>query len=120
IVLQADGKIILVSSLSSSFLMARLNSDGSMDNSFSVFITGFYDNVGSLVLDPSFSAVIPQPDGKLLVFGAFSAVRNVSGAMVARSCFARLNSDGSLDESFNPGSGFAIGHNNGYSTPAVD
>ena len=41
-----------------------------------------------------------QPDDKLLVSGFFSKVGNVS-----RSGIARLNSDGTLDTSFDPGSG---------------
>jgi len=41
-----------------------------------------------------------QPNDKLLVSGFFSKVGNVS-----RSGVARLNSDGTLDTSFNPGSG---------------
>src|SRR5438093_281945 len=41
-----------------------------------------------------------QPNGKLLVSGFFSKVGNAS-----RSGVARLNSDGTLDTSFNPGSG---------------
>ena len=41
------------------------------------------------------SSVIPQPDGKFIVFGEFHAIKGV-----ARNNVARLNSDGSLDESF--------------------
>ena len=41
-----------------------------------------------------------QPNDKLLVSGFFSKVGNTS-----RSGVARLNSDGTLDTSFNPGSG---------------
>lgn len=41
-----------------------------------------------------------QPDGKVLVGGAFTIYNGVS-----RNCITRLNSDGTLDQSFNPGTG---------------
>src|SRR6476659_8031497 len=46
------------------------------------------------------NAVIPQPDGKIIVAGRFSQANNVG-----RNRIARFNFDGSLDTSFNPGSG---------------
>jgi hypothetical protein len=45
-------------------------------------------------------AIAVQPDGKVLLGGAFSAV---NGAI--RTRIARLNPDGSPDSSFNPGAG---------------
>jgi uncharacterized delta-60 repeat protein len=45
-------------------------------------------------------SLVAQPDGKLLVGGDFSAV-----GTVARRNLARLNADGTLDASFNPGTG---------------
>jgi uncharacterized delta-60 repeat protein len=71
--------------------IARLNSDGSLDLSFDPG-TGF---------DNTVLAVAVQADGKLIVGGDFT-----SCAGVARNRIARLNSDGSLDASFNPGTGF--------------
>ncbi len=44
--------------------------------------------------------VAVQTDGKILIAGTFSAVGGVS-----RNGIARLNADGSLDTSFNPGTG---------------
>src|SRR6185503_11787555 len=63
----------------------------------------------AFVLDPAFhptitapggqiSSGLPQPDGKLIVSGDFQAINGV-----ARNDVARLNSDGSVDESFDPG-----------------
>src|SRR4051794_6799679 len=59
-------------------------------------------------IDPSFSAAVldkasvdamaQQPDGKVLIGGSFAAVNGVP-----RNRLARLNADGSLDESFNAG-----------------
>jgi uncharacterized delta-60 repeat protein len=46
------------------------------------------------------SAVLVQPDGKVVVGGSFGKLNNVS-----RFNIGRLNSDGSLDATFDPGSG---------------
>ncbi len=70
--------------------IARLNPDGSLDTSFDPG-TGASDVV---------RAVAIQTDGRLLIGGSFT---NVNGA--ARSRVARLNGDGSVDTTFNPGLG---------------
>ncbi len=70
--------------------LARLNSDGSLDTSFNARI----DNDGEL----SVNALILQSDGKLVIGGNFSNANNTP-----RRNIARLNSDGSLDDSFDPG-----------------
>lgn len=70
----------------------RLNSDGSIDNTFTIG-TGF-----NLVVD----TIVIQSDGKIIVSGNFTSY---NGNTVGRIC--RLNSDGTLDTSFNSGgSGF--------------
>jgi len=46
------------------------------------------------------NVVIPQPDGKIIVAGRFTQANTVG-----RNRIARFNFDGSLDTSFNPGSG---------------
>lgn len=43
-----------------------------------------------------------QPDGKLVVGGQFATFRTREGFPITRNNLARLNPDGSLDESFNP------------------
>src|SRR5438270_6266072 len=50
--------------------------------------------------DDSVNAVVPQPDGKVIVAGRFSAANGVP-----RNRIARFNSNGSLDTSFDPGIG---------------
>ena len=45
-------------------------------------------------------AAVVQPDGKLLIAGRFNKVHGVP-----RHRIARLNTDGTLDLSFDPGSG---------------
>jgi uncharacterized delta-60 repeat protein len=94
--LQADGKI-LVGGLFTSFnlttcpYIARLNSDGSIDSTF-ITNPGFDFNV---------LCVVVQPDGRILVGGSFDTFNGVM-----QGCIARLNSDGSRDATFNPGTGF--------------
>ena len=95
VTLQADGKLIVAGNFSSfngvsNQGIIRLNSDGSADPGF---------NVGSFINGMINEAVI-QPDGKILIGGSFTTYNGISRARVAR-----LNSDGSLDNSFNPGSG---------------
>ncbi|MDX2284707.1 MAG: T9SS type A sorting domain-containing protein [Bacteroidia bacterium] len=94
--LQPDGKI-LAAGWFRSFNgtprtgIARLHADGSLDTAFDPG-TGFEYYPASMVL---------QPDGKILAGGNF-----VSFNGTVRNFIARLNTDGSLDASFNPGTGF--------------
>ncbi|MBK7933942.1 MAG: VCBS repeat-containing protein [Acidobacteria bacterium] len=88
IVLQTDGKIIAFGQFSTYngtavSGMIRINSNGSLDNTFSPVVT----NVNGV----SF-----QTDGKLLIAGSFSTLNGD-----ARSRVARLNADGTTDLSFN-------------------
>src|SRR5207245_922133 len=52
---------------------------------------------------PNVLAVCVQPDGKVLIGGEFS---NIDG--VGRAGIARLNANGSLDTSFNPGNALSV------------
>src|SRR5260370_41622261 len=70
--------------------IARLNSGGSLDNSFDPGF-GVDDTVYALTL---------QPDAKILVGGAFHTV----GAQ-NRNGIVRLNSNGTVDQGFDPGDG---------------
>jgi uncharacterized delta-60 repeat protein len=99
VALQPDGKVIIGGDFNNyngvaRARIARLNADGSPDTSF---------NPGSGV-DNSITALALQPDGKIFIAGDFT---NYNGT--SRSRIARLNSDGSLDTSFNPGSGVGVG-----------
>lgn len=95
VAIQADGKVVIgghfayVSGVPYGFI-ARLNEDGTLDTSF---------DPGSGV-QGSVEAMALQADGKVLIGGTFSAVDNVPRMRVAR-----LNGDGSVDTTFNPGSG---------------
>ncbi len=71
--------------------IAKLGSDGSLDGSF-VVGSGFDDGV---------LALAAQDDGKVIAGGAFTSYGGVSaGGLV------RLNADGSIDPSFDVGTGF--------------
>ena len=90
-VVQPDGKVI-----AGGFGLNRYNTDGSLD-------TGF--NGGASPTNSAELALALRPDGKLLVGGNFDKVNGAPHAALAQ-----LNTDGSLDTSFNPGAGpdFAI------------
>jgi uncharacterized delta-60 repeat protein len=95
-----DGKLLIGGSFSTynGIVMnniARLNSNGSLDNSFNPG-TGFAgDSFISVILDMAL-----LPDGKVLAVGMFNSYNgNPFNSII------RLNNDGSIDASFNPGSG---------------
>ena len=70
--------------------IARLNADGSLDATFD-------PGTGP---DSSVNRITPQPDGKVLIAGSFTKVGGV-----LRPHLARLNADGTLDATFQPGAG---------------
>ena len=148
ITLQPDGKVLVGGSFSifnttSRPNMARLNSDGSLDNGFNpapsgavyaiavlpdgkILVGGSFSDVGGNprtglarltpegVVDGTFDVtlgnnatvrnILVQPDGKILVGGAFNGVNGFN-----RTNLVRLNSDGSVDTSFNAGNLLSVG-----------
>jgi len=70
--------------------IARLSSSGALDQTFAA-------GEGA---DAPIRALVVQSDGKILVGGEFTTFDGV-----ARNRIARLNSNGTLDATFNPGSG---------------
>lgn len=72
--------------------MAVLNTDGSIDNIFNA-------NNGNGA-DASVNKIVVQPDNKILIAGYFRAYNGVN-----RNKIARLNANGTLDRTFNPGTG---------------
>jgi uncharacterized delta-60 repeat protein len=85
--IQPDGKIIYAGG---ALEIRRINADGSPDNSFS---PATLNNGGSGI---SVNRIVLQPDGKVLVGGLFSTVNSFT-----QNNLTRLNSDGSLDITFN-------------------
>ncbi|RYE18800.1 MAG: hypothetical protein EOP51_21195 [Sphingobacteriales bacterium] len=93
--IQTDGKIIIGGQFTffngtARSRVARLNTDGTVDMSFSPG-TGANNNLRT-------SAI--QSDGKIIIGGLFTSYNGT-----ARNRICRLNADGSLDAGFNPGSG---------------
>ena len=94
---QADGKVLVGGRFSkangnTSYNIARFNADGTFDNTF---VTG----LGPLPTRISFvsvNAITVQPDGKILVGGRFGSFNGST-----QKVFIRLNSNGSVDTSFN-------------------
>jgi uncharacterized delta-60 repeat protein len=72
IALQADGKIMIVNSDSPSTLF-RLNTDGSLDASFT---SPFVSFSASIQKRTRITQIVIQPDGKILVAGAFTKLGN--------------------------------------------
>lgn len=90
---QTDGKIIAGGNFTSfngaaRSGIARLNSNGTLDGTFSVG-TGFNGYVNDLTL---------QTDGRILAVGSFNIYNGITANQLAR-----LNTDGSLDASFDSG-----------------
>ena len=90
--LQGDGAIVVGGAFQSAGgqprqRVARFLSDGNVD-------TGFDPGVGT---NNQVKALALQPDGKIIIAGAFTKVDSV-----ARLYIARLNADGSLDNTFDP------------------
>lgn len=99
IVVQTDGKLVIGGYFatyngSTSNRLIRLNSDGSVDNTFNIG-TGFSIAYGQDIYD-----IILQSDQKIVVVGNFTSY---NGTAINR--IVRINSDGSIDNTFNPGTG---------------
>ncbi len=102
IAVQVDGKVLLGGAFTTlqpngaAFAtarqrIARVNADGTLD-------TGFDPKADSYV----FSLAI-QPDGKVLLGGAFTTLQpNGAAAATVRQHIARVNADGTLDTGFDP------------------
>jgi uncharacterized delta-60 repeat protein len=95
---QADGKILLafnqmsIGSSSMQYGMLRLNSNGTIDNTF---LTNIGNASASEVFNPVIYSMQIQDDGKIIVGGGFGTFNGKS-----RHALIRLNSDGTEDTSF--------------------
>ncbi len=96
ILVQPEGKFLVAgyftNALGNSIL--RFNANGSVDGTFNSGL-GANGVVGN---------VAQQPDGKVLISGYFTQVNGTS-----RNRIARLNANGTLDTSFDPGTGISAG-----------
>jgi uncharacterized delta-60 repeat protein len=102
VTIQTDGKILLGGAFTDfngggQKRIVRLNSDGTTDGTFTSG-TGFNGNVWGITV---------QPDSKIIVTGEFTTYRGVT-----KNKIVRLNSDGTIDATFNQGSGLTSGASN--------
>jgi uncharacterized delta-60 repeat protein len=96
--IQTDGKILVGGSFTTykgltQTRIARLNTDGSLDSTFN--IGNGFGSFGQV------QTIVVQADGKILVGGSFTTYKGLT-----QNYIARLNIDGSLDSSFDIGTGF--------------
>lgn len=96
--IQPDGKILIVGEFNHfngvvASKITRLNTDGSID-------TSFHPGKG---VDCVIFNVAVQPDGKIIVSGCFSSYNDTD-----MNGIVRLHPDGSIDKSFNPGTGLVL------------
>ena len=93
IVIQPDGKIVVAGNCKTQFAIARYNTNGSLDNTFSAD--------GKLIISMGFSdactSVALQSDGKIVMAGYTFTDTNYDSAHFA---IVRLNSDGTVDNTF--------------------
>ncbi|MGJ8643452.1 MAG: choice-of-anchor D domain-containing protein [Luteolibacter sp.] len=97
VVVQEDGKILLGGAFTqvneeSRGGIARLNADGTLES-----IATFNPGTGA---DNIVYSVVLQPDGKILLGGLFDNIQSTP-----RNGIARLNADGGVDGTFDPGTG---------------
>ncbi|MFN7847392.1 MAG: T9SS type A sorting domain-containing protein [Bacteroidota bacterium] len=95
--IQSDGKIIIGGSVTNYNgtpinRLARLFADGSLDTTFNV--------ATEINMTYSVNCSLIQNDGKIIIGGDFSYTNGITAQHIAR-----LNTDGSLDTTFNPGTG---------------
>ena len=97
IAVQPDGKIVIAGAFTMvngepRNRIARLNPNGTLDPDFT--LVNLNDNVFAIAL---------QTDGKILLGGTFTEV-SIAGesATIMRNHIVRLNTNGTLDEDFNP------------------
>ena len=97
IAFQSDGKVIVGGAFNSyngvgANRLTRLNPNGTLDTAF---------NPGNSGADGTIQAVAVQSSGKIIVGGNFTSYNGITAKYIAR-----LNTDGTLDTTFNPaGSG---------------
>jgi uncharacterized repeat protein (TIGR01451 family)/uncharacterized delta-60 repeat protein len=96
--LQADGKLLVGGDFTMASgigrqRIARLNTDGSLDQTFS-------SSSPLMGADAPIVALVSQTDGRILLGGSFTNVNNLS-----RSFLARMALNGAIDTTFTPGSG---------------
>ncbi len=93
--LQQDGKILVGGNFSSNNIndLIRLNSNGTLDTTFNIG-----DGVGLTSGNAGVNSIAVQTDGKIIIGGIFNTFYS---SLQYVNNLIRLNSDGSIDTSFN-------------------
>lgn len=101
---QTDGKILIGSKTSSTLSIQLIKRvDGSTGANDATFIPATISGSNGLIGGyRGVYAITLQPSGRMLIGGEFTTVGGSS-----RNDIARLNTDGTLDTNFNPGTGFS-------------
>ncbi|MDX2128194.1 MAG: T9SS type A sorting domain-containing protein [Chloroherpetonaceae bacterium] len=97
---QADGKILVggtTNTAGGQFAIARINADGTLDNTFDTDGKVTIDIVSANTNNESIYAIQLQTDGKIVVGGT---VASTTSGIHNNFALARLNSNGSLDNTF--------------------
>lgn len=121
VLLQPDGKILLCGerysgNTNNDFAISRYLPDGTLDNSFdgngiaTPIVSGFSDEY-------SYDALL-QPDGKIVMVGTTAPTTTIGENVPTDIAVMRLNTDGSLDTTFN-GSGILIARFNNVNEAAT-
>jgi len=100
VAIQSDGKVLIGGNFTSYDgtsrpVIARLQTDGKLDDSF---------NPGTIVGNTIVYSLVIQPNGKIVIGGSFVSINGYT-----RNNIARLNEDGTLDLDFNPAPGVSGG-----------
>lgn len=102
LLIQPDGKIIAIGTNYNNYnsdYIVRLNQDGTLDTSFNA--TARFNSAAE--------AMAIQSDGKIIVGGRFSTFNTEAAPGIIR-----LNPDGTVDSTFNTGSGFNTSTSSSY------
>ena len=98
IALQSNGQIVVAASGADGFAVERLNTNGSLDTTFG---TGGQVTTSFSGSEPTATAVLIQPNGKIVVAGYGETVTYHSEVMFP--VLARYNTNGTLDTTFGSG-----------------
>lgn len=101
--IQPDGKILIGGAFTTYdgkpvSKIIRLNADGTLDNTFNLSDKGFNSFTFTII-----RSIKIQPDGKILIAGVFDV--SIYQKFTGRNML-RLNADGTVDKTFQPGSGY--------------
>ena len=105
VVVQPDGKI-LVAGIFDAFSgvaqqgLVRLNSNGTPDTAFNANVANLIDRTEDIYYINSLAV---QSDGKIIIGGNFNNLLDSVGTPYTYIHLARLNSNGTIDETFNAG-----------------